>query len=490
MKKIFTIAILLAIIKIIYILFGHIDLSPEEAQYWVWSKFLDVYYYSKPPMIAYFNYISTSIFGDTELGVRINAVLIASFLFIFMYFFTKKIFKDEKIAVFSAFSLIPLVSYNLMSILFLTDTVLMLFYVISLYFFYKVLFLNEKKHLILWGIFSGLALLSKQVFIIIYPVFLLLIYLYKKDLLKNTVFYFSFGISILIGLIPLIIWNINNEFATLKHLFYLSGGNNYFDIKKSLKHLGDYVLSQIAINSIFLFPFFVFAIVKGFKDIKDKNIAFLLSFPAFVFLFFILISLKHRVYENWPAFAYFTLYILVAFYVYKYRKFKQYVILSFISIVSIVFLFYTPLLDKVGLGKFLPPEKDPTKKLVGWKGLAKKVEEIRKNYPDAFLFSDDYFISSELIFYLKSHPFVYCINTGRRKNQFDYWENINSEKNFGKTGIYITGVNIQKFVRDGFSKVVLKAEYNVEYRGKNIKHFNIYVLSNFSGIKEVKTNRY
>jgi len=296
--------------------------------------------------------------------------------------------------------------------------------------------------------------------------------------------------SIFIGLIPLIIWNINNEFATIKHLFYLSGGKNPFDIIKSFKHLGDYIISQIAINSVFLFPIFVFALIHSFKNIKDKRILFLLSFPVFVFSFFILIALKHKVYENWPAFAYFTLYILVAFYVYKYRKLKQYVILSLISVVSIVFLFYTPLLDKVGLGKFLPPEKDPTKRLIGWKELAKEVEKLKINYPNSFLFSDDYFISSELMFYLSSHPFVYCINAGRRKNQFDYWENINNKENIGKTGIYITRASLQNFVKDGFNKVILKTKYDVKYRGKVIKRFNIYILSDFKGLNEIKTNRY
>ncbi|HAH37758.1 MAG TPA: hypothetical protein DCL81_14990, partial [Algoriphagus sp.] len=63
----------LAIIKIIFTLRPEINLFTEEAQYWLWSKNLAWHYYSKPPLIAAFNYISTSILGDTEIAVRINA---------------------------------------------------------------------------------------------------------------------------------------------------------------------------------------------------------------------------------------------------------------------------------------------------------------------------------------------------------------------------------------------------------------------------------
>lgn len=54
------------------------------------------------------------------------------------------------------------------------------------------------------------------------------------------------------------------------------------------------------------------------------------------------------------------------------------------------------------------------------------------------IFSDRYQISSELAFYTQGNPIVYCINLGRRMNQYDLWQSINSELN-GKTvhGIYV-----------------------------------------------------
>jgi len=45
-----------SLFRIYYIQNGPLDLSPDEAHYWEWSRRLDLSYYSKGPMIAYLIY--------------------------------------------------------------------------------------------------------------------------------------------------------------------------------------------------------------------------------------------------------------------------------------------------------------------------------------------------------------------------------------------------------------------------------------------------
>src|SRR5690349_13384350 len=52
-----------------------LDLYPDEAQYWLWSRTLDFGYYSKPPMIAWAIWATTHIGGDSEPWVRLSADL-------------------------------------------------------------------------------------------------------------------------------------------------------------------------------------------------------------------------------------------------------------------------------------------------------------------------------------------------------------------------------------------------------------------------------
>src|SRR4030066_928366 len=77
-----------------YIATGHLDLSPDEAHYWEWSRRLDLSYYSKGPMIAYLIYLGTSVFGYTIFGIRIMAVIFSALSSIFLYSLGKNLYDE------------------------------------------------------------------------------------------------------------------------------------------------------------------------------------------------------------------------------------------------------------------------------------------------------------------------------------------------------------------------------------------------------------
>lgn len=54
---------------------AHLELSPDEAYYWLWSKRLAWSYFDHPPMVAWMIAGSTHLFGDGELAVRVPALL-------------------------------------------------------------------------------------------------------------------------------------------------------------------------------------------------------------------------------------------------------------------------------------------------------------------------------------------------------------------------------------------------------------------------------
>jgi len=68
------------VIGLLYIASGKIELEEDEAYQWIWSKHLALSYYSKPPLIAYSHFLSTSLWGDTAFGVRFFAPVIAAAL--------------------------------------------------------------------------------------------------------------------------------------------------------------------------------------------------------------------------------------------------------------------------------------------------------------------------------------------------------------------------------------------------------------------------
>src|SRR5581483_9120636 len=53
-----------------------IPLSFDESYYWVWSRHIAGGYYDHPPLNAIFIRLGTTLFGDTEFGVRVCSVLL------------------------------------------------------------------------------------------------------------------------------------------------------------------------------------------------------------------------------------------------------------------------------------------------------------------------------------------------------------------------------------------------------------------------------
>lgn len=467
-------------IRVLYVIFRDIDLSTEEAQYWLWSKHLDLSYYSKPPMIAYLNFLSTSIFGDTEIGVRINAIVFGFFTALGVYFFSRYIFKDEKVAFFSSIFIYFIPTYQLSSILFLTDTPLAFFYTMLVFFFYKAANSNRPLEWIFTGIFGGLAFFSKFSAALFFLPMTLYIFLYKRHLLRERYFYISLFIAGLFTL-PILYWNITNDFVTFKHVGKLAGATqSEFNI--NLKHIGDYIAGQIGINSPFLFPFMVYSIYRAFKD-RDERAIYLSLNSILIFLIFFVIAINKNVEANWPAFAYIPIYILTAYYIYT-KMLKMAIIPMSISALAILILFYTPILDKVGLTNILPQRIDPTKRLVGWQELGEYIYRESKDMDRYFIFSDSYHISSELAFYVKTNPQTYCIRIDRRMNQFDLWPGISQFENKNYYGIYVADHPITERVKNGFKEVLEEHIYRVKYRGEFVKEFFIYILKDYTHIEE------
>src|ERR1700686_5900534 len=57
-----------------------LDLAPDEAHYWDWSRHLDWSYYSKGPLVALLIRASCELFGATMFAVRLPAVVCGSLL--------------------------------------------------------------------------------------------------------------------------------------------------------------------------------------------------------------------------------------------------------------------------------------------------------------------------------------------------------------------------------------------------------------------------
>lgn len=64
------------LLRLIAIFLSPLQLYPDEAQYWLWSHHLAGGYASKPPLIAWLIWLTTSIGGSPEAWVRLSAPIL------------------------------------------------------------------------------------------------------------------------------------------------------------------------------------------------------------------------------------------------------------------------------------------------------------------------------------------------------------------------------------------------------------------------------
>ena len=130
----FLFLLAVSLFRIYYIQYGPLDLGPDEAHYWDWSRRLDMSYYSKGPMIAYLIFFGTSLFGDTVFGVRILAVVFSALSSVFLYMLGKRIY-DEQVGLYSAMLLQIIPLFSTFGIIFTIDSPFIFFWTLSLFLF-------------------------------------------------------------------------------------------------------------------------------------------------------------------------------------------------------------------------------------------------------------------------------------------------------------------------------------------------------------------
>ena len=470
--------IILSLFRIYFIIHGPVDLSPDEAHYWEWSRRLDLSYYSKGPMIAYAIAFSTWLFGDNPFGVRIFAVVCSFLSSFFVYKIGKKLF-DEKAGYISGvlFQLIPL--FSTFGVLFTIDSPFILFWIVSMYFF--ILAAEGKmNYWLLVGLLIGLGLLTKYTMAFFY--FCMFLYFLKKGLwknLKNPWLYASLIISIIV-FSPVMIWNAQHDWVTLKHT--AGQAHVYEGFKISLKYFAEFFGSQLAVVTPGAFIFGLYLILRpSALSLKPDIKWFLICFSMPILIFFLLKSLQGKVQANWAMPAYVVFVIIIA-YCWERKIFQKLTFLTVIIAVCFTFINYA-------IAYLNLPEKiDPSARLKGWKELGIKVSEVKKSLENSgkvIIFSDRYQISSELAFYVEGNPRVYCINLGRRMNQYDLWQSINSELNGKIHGIYVVygqKDSPEPQVSSAFERCV--PEYFTVYKKRvKIRDYTIFRCYNFKGMQ-------
>lgn len=407
MKRLLIYLLLLkAVILALFIIFYPVGLSPDEAQYWTWSRDLAWGYYSKPPAIAWQIWATTTLFGHSEFGIRVSALAVGFFLALAVYSLARKCGQSEKIAFWAAIAMAcsPLGVY--LSLAATTDGGAILFLVMGIAVIAKGLHEEKTPNYPLAGVWILLGALYKWTAFALWP-FVLFFMLFFPKLRKWSVLS---GILIsLIALLPPIYWNSAHEWATFKHV-----GGALGESKKG--NVFDFLAAQIGLLS----PIFYALLVISFRKQKSRALLFCAAFP-FASLFYIAAACFTKMQPNWAAYLYPPGMVLIAWAAYQHRFWAYLGTALSVTIVCIALLmpWYT------------------FRQAVGWDHVASALQQAGYNPETDFLMGDKYQAASILSFYGPAQKRAYFFNISHtRKNQFSYWPQM-QEQEVGKTGYFV-----------------------------------------------------
>ncbi|MEO8427113.1 MAG: glycosyltransferase family 39 protein [Verrucomicrobiota bacterium] len=481
--------------RLAYIASDKIELSEDEAYQWLWSKHLALSYFSKPPLIAYTQFLGTHLWGDTAFGVRFFSPVIAAVLsLLLLRFFAREIRARIGFWLVPISAATPLlaVGATLMTI----DPLSVLFWTAALVSGWRAVRNDSTAHWLWTGLWMGFGFLSKYTALFQLLCWAVFFWLWPpaRPQLRRPGPYLALVIMALCA-VPVVIWNQQHDWITLTHVAGNAGLDKEW--RPTLRYAWEFFGSELGLlNPIFFTAAVLAAAGCWNRSWKSRLSIYLFSMGAPVFLIYAAYTVRSRVQPNWIAPSVLPLFCLMAVYwEARWRNDRWHVSKGVrvwlaaglgLGLSMVILLHDTNLIAKI-IGRALPIESDPLRRVRGWKETAEAAGEARAKLltegKPVFIIGDHYGISGLISFYLPEakagvpdHPIVYYHSSDRPENQFYFWPGYRERR--GENAIYVQQTKSPRpppeFLMKEFSSVVDLGMFDVPYRGKVIRQIQLF----------------
>ena len=210
----------LSLARLVALFRSPLELYPDEAQYWLWSRTLAFGYWSKPPLIAWAIRAATSLAGDGEPWVRLPAVVFQAAAMLAVFGIGRRLY-DTRVGLAAAvlYALAP--GVQLSATVVATDAPLLCFLGLALLAYAHLQGADGRRRLLLAAAFGaalGLAFLSK--YAAVYALIGVALHLALSPSARRSwspaAAALAAGTLVLV-VAPNLVWNATHGFATLQH---------------------------------------------------------------------------------------------------------------------------------------------------------------------------------------------------------------------------------------------------------------------------------
>ena len=476
------------------------NLIPDECSYWAWSRQLDWSYFDNSGMVAYLIRLSTELLDrHTPFSVRLPFLVLSALTTYLVYRISFLLFRNRFHALVSAvaFNLNP--AFLLGGSAAMHDNSLMFFWMVALWAAARFIRSGQTDWFYVMGAAAGLSIQSKYTGVLLLPslfIFLLLTKRYRGELLTRKPW---LGALIAAGLaLPIILWNIEHDWASLHHIFYIGSGSVSVD-RRILDGLG-YHGAQLALVSPLIYIAMAVAtasaLFSSWKNPKPEYTV-LLVFGLPVVLFGLL-AFRGHVEANWAFMGYPSILILSIEIISRGRaaashrvwrwfgpRFQKWAMIFVVVPVAVVLLHAWIGILPASLEARLGKADRIVWETWGWDDLGKHVGSLIT--PNDVIAADSYQLCALLEFNIPGNPKVRYLAPWNRPTQFDIW-NPSFDDLTARHILYVStrplqpSSSILTTVFENFSKVEPLPVYRVMYHGVAIRDIYLYVGHDFNPV--------
>jgi len=380
--------------------FSNNNLPLDSIEALAWGTNLDWGFEKHPPLSAFFPEIFYQLFGNQDWAYYLLSQIFIIFSFVAIFKLAKEFLKNETYALLSVFLLECIYFYNFTTPEFNVNICQIPFWSLTVYYSWQS-FKNDKIHnWILLGLFAGLGVLSKYLFIyLLIGIKLFFIYYFKKYKKFNFKYFIPIIVFLLV-LSPHLKWLVDNDYRTIVYGLKRTSLESSTFLNHFIYPL-KFIFKQIAI----VLPFFILLslILKKFKfkfNQRDEKSIFLIFITCTPILLMFITSLifAANIRTMWmtPFYLFFGL-----FFIYH---FKDSVNLNFLKRFMFSFLFIFILSPIAYL--YISISKDDKRTDYPGKEIAYLVQSRwDKNFINriAIVVGDEW-VAGNLSYHLKSRP--------------------------------------------------------------------------------------
>ena len=371
-----------------------------------WGSNLDWGFNKHPPLSAFAVEIFYQIFGSNDWAYYLLSQLFVIVGFIAVYKFSNEILNNKKLALLSVLLLEGIYFYNFTTPEFNVNVAQLPFWALTVYYTWRCIKYDKSTDYVFLGLFAGLGILSKYLFIyLILGVKLVFIYFLKKGKKIKFSHYFIAGPITLLILLPHIIWLTENNYMTITYGLQRTGGVGTF--VDHLIYPLIFLSKQIGLLTPFLFmSFFLVKKISPKLNFRDERLVFLLLttvIPIFLMLLTSMI-MGAKIRTMWMTPFYLFAGTLII-YIFK-SQINLDKLKNFVSIFIILFIFSPFVYAYVSITQTEKRTDFPGKQK------AKEVQSLwdQKYKSEIYYVIGDEWYAGNLSYHLKSRPKWVSIN--------------------------------------------------------------------------------